>query len=299
MPRFAFFLVGKKGFYSLDSFIKIFGAERLAYVIAARDKGISSDYFSEIKYLCAETGIQFYERKKTPRVGLKQAEYFFAIGWKWMIKNNANLIVFHDSLLPKYRGFTPLVNMLIRGETVIGVTALWADEAYDRGPIVAQKSTGISYPIRIEHAIDRVIPIYAKLVTEIADRLVRGLGLPSSDQDEKRATYSIWREENDYHIDWSQDSVSIQRFVDSVGYPYKGAVSSLNGALVRILDTEVVEDVVIENRIQNLGKVIFVSNQCPIIICGSGLLKLRRIVADTDQSVISLIPFRSRFGGSQ
>ena len=45
-----------------------------------------------------------------------------------MIKNSENLIVFHDSLLPKYRGFAPLVSQLINGEEYLGVTAIFTND---------------------------------------------------------------------------------------------------------------------------------------------------------------------------
>jgi methionyl-tRNA formyltransferase len=53
------------------------------------------------------------------------SDFNIAISWRWMLKVS-NLIVIHDSLLPKYRGFSPLVNMLINGEDTLGVTVLFA-----------------------------------------------------------------------------------------------------------------------------------------------------------------------------
>ncbi|WP_286748580.1 formyltransferase family protein [Marinobacter sp. UBA2688] len=255
------------------------------------------DYFIEVEKFCSIKGIPFYERNVVPPARASEANYSFAIGWKWMIRGGRNLIVFHDSLLPKYRGFAPLVNMLINGEPAIGVTALLANEEYDRGNILAQESRNISYPIRIERAIDHLLPLYAKLVKAIAGQILKGCELASYEQNEREATYSMWRDENDYLIDWSLDSAAVKRFIDSVGYPYKGASALLNGAHARILDAEVVGDVVVEDRTRHLGKIIFFANQCPVVVCGTGLLKLCLITADADGSVISQISFRSRFEG--
>ena len=49
--------------------------------------------------------------------------------------------------MPKYRGFAPLVNSLVNGEKIIGVTALFASEEYDNGDIIMQSSVDITYPI--------------------------------------------------------------------------------------------------------------------------------------------------------
>ena len=65
--------------------------------------------------------------------------------------------------------------------------------------------------------------------------------------------------------------------------------------LVRILEAEIVKDVVIENRTP--GKVIFIENSQPIVVCGQGLLKIQKLMDDKEnKSLIPLSKFRSRFG---
>ena len=77
-------------------------------------------------------------------------------------------------------------------------------------------------------------------------------------QDEKEATYSIWRDEDDYKIDWSKSSDEIKRLIDAIGYPYSGAITSNSkGERIRILDAEIIDDVFCEVR--HPGKVIFIN----------------------------------------
>ena len=47
-----------------------------------------------------------------------------AAGWRWLLPSTEKLIVLHDSLLPRYRGFNPLVSQLIDKEERLGVTAV-------------------------------------------------------------------------------------------------------------------------------------------------------------------------------
>ena len=121
-------------------------------------------------------------------------------------------MILHDSLLPKYRGFIPLVSALCAGEPVLGVTAFRAVEDYDRGDILAQRSLEIEYPITAQEAIDALLPLYAEIVTEIIEYAVRGATIPSRAQVESEATYSLWRDYQDYEIDWSLSAAAIRRF---------------------------------------------------------------------------------------
>jgi methionyl-tRNA formyltransferase len=201
--------------------------------------------------------------------------------------------VFHDSPLPKYRGFAPLANMLINGEREIGATALLGTTEYDKGGILYQYSKQINYPKKIADAIEDITNIYAILALKVIEDILNNNALVATPQIESEATYSPWRDENDYLINWHQDSNSIVRFVHALGSPYRGAASRLNGEMVRIYEIDAVQDVFVECRKSSIGKVIFMDRQQPVIICGSGLVRLAEIRRNGE--IIPAIPFRSRF----
>ncbi len=293
MKKVAFYLMTSKGFYVLHNFIKKHGAQNIEYVVSEEDKKLQKDFFYEIRQLAVDNNIKFFKKSDMPLLLEAQDIYKFAISWRWIIKECNNLIVLHDSLLPKYRGFAPLVNCLINGETRIGVTAIWATDEYDKGDIICQKSIDISYPIKIHEVIKRIEPLYFKIVDEIFRKLQNGEVLESRKQDENEASYSLWLDDEDYFIDWSWDSEKIKRFVDAVGYPYDGAKAFLKDKIVRILDVEVIEDVFIEDREKHIGKVIFLKNGVPVVVCGKGLVGLKNL-KDLQNKELS-INLRSRF----
>jgi methionyl-tRNA formyltransferase len=265
----------------------------VAAVVASRDRGIATDCFDKIAELCHTNNTQFYDRTDGYTM---RTDYALVVAWRWLIDiGSARLIIFHDSLLPRYRGFNPLVTSLINGDKIIGVTALFATTEYDRGDIIAQSSSVISYPIRIQEAIKTVIVNYEFLVANIAEHLMDGNEPDAKPQVEADASYSLWRDEEDYFVDWSHSAIDIKRFVDAVGYPYKGAAATLNGRVVRIREAEVMEDVRIANR--TAGKVIFLKDAKPIVVCGRGLLKITELVEDgTGASLLPISRFRIRFG---
>ena len=121
--KITLFIMNKKGYSVLENIINKIGNQIIDKVISYTDSNVIKDYYSEINELCRKHGIKFYNKNEQVVIN---TEYSFAIGWRWIIRNSHNLIVLHDSILPKYRGFAPLVNALINGEEELGVTALFA-----------------------------------------------------------------------------------------------------------------------------------------------------------------------------
>lgn len=286
--------MNSKGFYVLKNFINKFGSSSVEYVVSSEDKNIQKDFFDEIKELTEKEKIKFFNRFENVTSTEKIFDgYKFAIGWRWLIKDERNLIVFHDSLLPKYRGFAPLVNYLVNNENMGGVTALFASSEYDKGDIISQKSFEINYPIKISEAINRIEPLYFELVDEIFTQIQSGEQLNAIKQDESKATYSLWLDSEDYFIDWSWTAKKIKRFVDAVGYPYDNAKAYLNGEIIKFMDVDIVEDVCVEHRERHIGKVIFIKEKIPVVVCSDGLIGLRDIRDENDNKIF--INFRSKF----
>lgn len=287
----ALYVMGHKG-YEVLRMVNETTPEFIAVVVSAPDQNMQDDYFIKIREYCDAHQIEFRVRDESFEVS---AQYVLAVSWRWLIKlENAQIIIFHDSLLPRYRGFNPLVSCLINGESRIGVTALFASEDYDCGPIIAQASTNIDYPIKIHRAIELVIQNYLTLVNVILEKISSCSAIEANVQNNVQASYSLWRDDEDYRIDWFRPAVYIARFVDAIGFPYKGAYTLVNGRPSRLLDADVLDDVFIENRVP--GKVIFIRDNYPVVVCGVGLLRIKNLVDDeTGQSLLPLEKFRSRF----
>lgn len=283
----SFFLMTEKGYRVLASLIDNNYIHLLSKIIIGQDKNIENDYYNEIVELCKKNQLQFYNRLDDYLI---DSEYSMAISWRWIINTGkSKLIVFHDSLLPKYRGFSPLVNMLINGERILGVTAIFASEEYDRGDIIFQTKIEISYPIKIQDAIKMISNEYIYLIEKIIQTINNKNNLPRKPQKEEDASYSLWRNEDDYLIDWSEDAKNILNFINAVSHPYKGAVTYINGKQkIRILDAKLGKDVKVE--IRDIGKVIYNLDNKPVIVCGKGLLVVLKVVGEDSKELD--LPFK-------
>lgn len=284
--------MNKKGLDVLTSVLEAFGSSILDSVIVSNDSGLMNDYCNETIDVLERHQISFYFRNENiPEF----AGYSFAIGWKWLIKAD-NLIVLHDSLLPRYRGFSPLPNMLINGENYIGATALFASDKYDEGDIIVQKKVQVSYPIRIGDAILKISALYTEIIVEIITMLSNKITLPRHPQDDSQASYSPWRDQQDYFIDWSLSSEVILRTVNALGFPYEGAKCLVNGKEAILYEVVEIPDKSIVDRNSHIGKVIFRSDNLPVVICGKGLLQIVELSYSGQNKNCALnLSLRSRF----
>lgn len=294
--KIVLYILGRKGHAVLEALVEDFGSESIACVICTRDRSIDDDWYEQNFALCKMNCISFIDREIHDGLIEEDPDVAIAVGWRWMIKSEENLVVLHDSLLPGYRGFSPLVNMLIDGRREIGVTAILASDKYDRGPIVAQESIDIEYPKKVSEAIEDIIPIYSSLAVRICRSISNSQEICAVPQNENEATYSVWRDESDYFINWSSSADEVRRFVDALGQPFPGARTTLNEENVRVLEVENTSDVEVENRKAHIGKVLFFEAGFPVVVCGSGLVIVKKIISSNGIDDIKSIPLRSRFG---
>jgi methionyl-tRNA formyltransferase len=279
------FLMTEKGYFFLKNCYPKY-KDLIELVIVSGDSQLKKDYENEIIEFCILHNIQYLKKCDFNSIN---TEFCIAVSWRWLINHPANsLIVFHDSLLPRYRGFAPLVNSLINGENEIGVTALFGDKNYDTGNIITQCSIKIKYPIKISDAIQLIHKCYHDTGNTIFNLISLNKSIKSIPQDETKATYSIWRDESDYFINWEKSAIEIERFINALGSPYNGALTRLDNKVVRIHACNVMKDIKMENR--HCGKTIYLKSGMPVVICGIGLLKITDASIEDNGSHKALIP---------
>jgi methionyl-tRNA formyltransferase len=170
---------------------------------------------------------------------------------------------------------------------------LFANSRYDCGDILGQKSTEFEYPLKIWDAIQKLQPLYFDLLVDVYERSLLAQPLSAVTQDETKASYSLWLDDLDYFIDWKWPAEKIARFVDAVGFPYAGARAHLGHNEVILNQVDVIKDVYVEHRSRHIGKVIFLDEGVPVVVCSKGLLAISELTTPDGENVS--INFRSRF----
>ena len=126
----------------------------------------------------------------------------------------------HPSLLPKYRGPSPIQYPILGGDQETGVTIILIDEQMDHGPILAQKTFKIASGETGE-------TLLAKLAEEGANLLIETIPLwldkkiSPRPQDESEATYTDLLTKEYGKINWDDDAVKIERKIRAF-HPWPG-----------------------------------------------------------------------------
>jgi methionyl-tRNA formyltransferase len=132
----------------------------------------------------------------------------------------------HGSLLPAYRGRSPVNWVLVKGEQRTGITLHHIVEAPDAGDIVGQKEVLIEFE-------DTAYTLYQKLCVKAKELLEEMLPLikkgtaPRRAQNIKQGSYYGGRRPEDGKIDWSWPIIRIYNLVRAVTEPYPGAFTHL------------------------------------------------------------------------
>lgn len=289
----------QKGLVALESAIQVADPSML-HVCTFEETGVVESHDARIRTTAKEHGCQ-------PAMLRELRENFLrfvidrgiarvlCIGWRYIVPMqvvhalNGHVVVAHDSLLPRLRGFAPLPTAMIIGERETGVTFLRAGAGADDGDILWQGRVAIDPDDTIAVLTEKVLPLYA----EGTKRFLNGDLKEATPQSTTDATYSIWRDEFDYRIDWSADAATIERSVRALGPPYLGAKCRLGASDVTIRRATVMPD--LRFAIRQPGKVWSLDEAGrPLVVCGSGLLRIDDAVLD-GASLLPLRRLRIRF----
>ncbi len=130
----------------------------------------------------------------------------------------------HPSLLPSYRGPTPLFWQFREGERESGVTLHVIEPAVDAGDIVAQQAVPIPLGARFSQLNAQLAEHGAALVLDVLARGEAGLSVPRTAQDETLASYQPFPREADFRFDTHFTAERAYRFMEGTrewGIPYE------------------------------------------------------------------------------
>lgn len=141
----------------------------------------------------------------------------------------------HGSLLPKYRGASPIQSAIIRGEHVTGVTTMMTDIGMDTGDILLQRETPIGPDETYEQLSNRLALLGAELLTETLNRLEAGTLVPTP-QNQDAATVCHMLAKEDGSIDFARSAQAVHDLVRGTN-PWPAAFALLDGEPLKIWET--------------------------------------------------------------
>lgn len=175
----------------------------------------------------------------------------------------------HGSILPKYRGPSPIQAAILSGDEQTGVTIMKLDEEMDHGSILGKSEIQISKSETYESLSKKLAKLGAELLIKIIPDYISGKIKPIS-QDHSKATYTKLIKKEDGKIDWSKSAQDLERMTRGF-YPWPSAWTIWDKKLLKIVEADVSEE---NNR--KTGEV-FLKNGELAIKCGENILIIKKL----------------------
>jgi len=188
----------------------------------------------------------------------------------------------HPSLLPKYRGPSPIQTAILNGEEKTGVTIFMMDEKIDHGPIIAQKELEIK-KYNFKTLSKKLAELGADLLIEILPKYLANEIKPIP-QDDSKATYTKIIKKEDGKINWQKTAEEIERMIRAY-YPWPGTYTYIKSQIpstksqtqtqkmLKIIKAKVLK---IDHQ-KETGTVFLTEKKEPAIACKKDALILKEV----------------------
>jgi len=251
-----------------------------ALTIDDRDDGRSA--FEDFEKFASDKKIDFHaarnKREAENIIQKVEPEICFVVGWYWIIGKKTlesvpgGFLGIHHSLLPLYRGGSPLVWAMINGDKIVGTTLFSFGEGMDDGDIWAQEKVEVC---ENDYISDMLLKLQEKAVSILRDKYTDILEdkIKPVPQDHKKATFCAQRLPDDGLIDWGRSAVEVYNFIKAQSEPYPGAFTFLEERKLIVWRAHL-EDIVYYG---SAGQVARKSEDFVYVICGDN----RPVVLET------------------
>lgn len=144
----------------------------------------------------------------------------------------------HASLLPRWRGASPIQRALLAGDRETGISIMKMDEGLDTGPVYEQRSLPISSDDDAGTLHDKLASLGGEMLLEVLSRL-QTKRAQATPQPSEGITYAAKIEKRETRLDWARPAVELERAVRAFR-PAPGASARLGDETLKIWCAEVV-----------------------------------------------------------
>lgn len=193
----------------------------------------------------------------------------------------------HASLLPKYRGASPIQYAILNGDDVTGVTIMQMNEGMDTGDILTMKAIPVEKNDTGGSLFEKLSVLGANLLVKTLPKIEAGEIIPVKQQEED-ASYVRMLTKDMGRIDWKRDADALERLVRGMN-PWPSAYCSFRGKSLKVWAAEVSFEEQKEesgyagffrhneNREINPGEVLLVTKDSICVQTGKGVLVLKEV----------------------
>lgn len=215
-------------------------------------------------------------KESLPELSALYADLFVVVAYGQYIPQSVlalpkhGAINLHPSLLPKYRGSSPIQWALANGDTETGVTILYVSEKMDAGDILLQREV----PISFEDTAATLEPVLAKdgaqLLMDAVEQIRNGTAQPKP-QNDLLATEVRKLTKEDGRLDWIRTAETLRNRIRGFT-PWPGCFCEMpDGQRLKVLRAAV------ETRSGSPGEILEAAGTGLLIAAGEGALRLLEV----------------------
>lgn len=145
----------------------------------------------------------------------------------------------HASLLPKYRGSSPIQWAIINDEEYTGITIMRTVKAVDAGDILQQEKLSIGYKETAGELFERLATLGGNVIVDAIGKIIDNTA-NFTPQNDREATHCSMIRKQDGHIDFSKTARQLDCFVRGMS-PWPSAFTTLDGKTLKVFEVEKVE----------------------------------------------------------
>lgn len=183
----------------------------------------------------------------------------------------------HASLLPKYRGASPIQWAVLNGDEKSGVTIMHMAEEMDAGDIIMKEEVVLAADETAGSLHDKLADIGGPLLLSAMDALENGRA-PRIRQNGEEATHVRMLDKTMGNMDFSKPAVVLERWIRGLN-PWPTAYTKLDGKMLKLWKAEVVpaEELTKEIRNEQWGTIVCIEKDSFSVTTGDGLLKVKEL----------------------
>lgn len=251
----------------------------IAAIFTHVDNPNENVWFDSVAELAAEKRIPVYAPEDinhpvwVNRIRDMEPDLIFSFYYRKLVNRQileipkSGCINLHGSLLPSYRGRSPVNWVLVNGETETGVTLHYMTPSADAGDIIAQRSVPISYFDTAKTLFKKLIDEASLLLSETLPAIKAGTA-PRIPQDHSKASYYGGRQPSDGEIDWNRSAEDVRNLVRAVAKPYPGSFTYISDRKCLIWQ------VTARDEVSNAAPGTILSLDPLLVACGSGCVRI-------------------------
>ncbi len=176
----------------------------------------------------------------------------------------------HGSLLPRWRGASPVQAAILAGDAQSGVSLQKVVRELDAGAVLAERALPLGPRARADELAPALAELGAALLTDFLDEVGDGPLPAGTEQDEARVTHCRKVKREEARLDWSRPAAELDRVVRAMsGWPVAHAELPGGGEL-RVHEAEVVDGAGAP------GELLAAEGELRVA-CGAGALRLLRV----------------------